>query len=331
MLKTSFQLRTIGNLLKERRKERQLTLSQISEITKIRMEYLKAIEEGNYNIFPSEVYLKGFLKNYAKFLGVNTERALAMYRREREFQSQEPTISMTKKIRERGLDISITPGKAIAFAVIIAVVLIVVYISTYIGRVLKEPNLRLISPVIVEADSEETMQTDDTSILLEGNVEVGSTLTINGQEFQTNNFERFREKFELQEGENKFTLVAESQFGRKTQLVLNVVRESEGSALVAGEGTETTPTATPTIASLRISGSIEVVNREAYIEYTLDDKRLGGKVYEVGAVIEITPSTLVKVFTPRPDALAITINGNSDTMSGTNTTWEVIAGQLKKS
>ena len=64
-------------------------------------EYLKALEESNYDSFPSEVYLKGFLKNYAKFLGINTERALAMYRRERDFKKNEPTISMSKKIMDK--------------------------------------------------------------------------------------------------------------------------------------------------------------------------------------------------------------------------------------
>ena len=105
MIKTSFQLRTIGALLKERRKERKLTLGQISEITKIRSEYLKALEESNYDSFPSEVYLKGFLKNYAKFLGINTERALAMYRRERDFKKQpEVGVFNTKDLlKELGL------------------------------------------------------------------------------------------------------------------------------------------------------------------------------------------------------------------------------------
>ena len=66
MIKSSFQLKTIGNLLKERRQERNLTLKQISEATKIRSEYLEALEKGDYSVFPSEVYIKGFLKNYAK-------------------------------------------------------------------------------------------------------------------------------------------------------------------------------------------------------------------------------------------------------------------------
>ena len=328
MIKTSFQLRTIGALLKERRKERKLTLGQISEITKIRSEYLKALEESNYDSFPSEVYLKGFLKNYAKFLGINTERALAMYRRERDFKKNEPTISMSKKIMDKSVDMTITPGRIIIVAVIIAAILTVVYIGSYVGRILKEPELKLTDPVALTSGQEDTIKVNAGTILIEGEVEVGSTLTINGQAFQTNNFEKFTEGFDLDPGINKFTLVAESQFGKKTQIILNVLREDDTT--LTPTGTDGIATVTPAIDALSMSGTIEIINRDAYIELTVDSENKASRVFAVGSTIEFADARKVKVFSPRPDAVKITINNKDESLDGTTSTWEIIGNEIKK-
>ncbi len=330
MLKTSFQLRTIGSLLKERRKERKLTVSQISEITKIRGEYLKAIEDGNYDVFPSEVYLKGFLKNYAKFLGINTERALAMYRRERDFRKTEPTISMSKRLIDKSLDLTITPSRVIIVAVIIAAVMTVLYIGSYVGKILKEPNLKVTAPIDLTSGQEDTLKVKENKVLIQGEIEVGATLSINGQEFQTNNFQKFTEGFDLEPGLNKFTLIAESQFGKKTQVVLNVVRDDGTTPQVAGDQTTTSTTPTPTSVTLTMSGQLEIVNRDAYVEVTVDGDNKASKVLSVGATLEFSGAKVIKIFTPRPDAIKMTINGQTDTAKSTTTTWEIIGDKIKK-
>lgn len=337
MLNTSFQLRTIGNLLKERRKERKLNIGQIAEITKIRREYLEAIEESNYDIFPSEVYLKGFLKNYAKFLGVNTERAVAMYRREREYKKGDPVISSAEKVQDKTINLTITPGRIIGLGLLIALILAVGYIGSYIGRVLREPELRILAPVPVEAGTEESLRVSDTNVLVEGEVEVGSTLSVNGQEYETNNFKKFSEQFELQPGLNTFVLVAESEFGRRSELTFNVFREGAAQDTATDDtdgevaGATSTPTPSPTPGAEEfLTGVITIVDREAYLEVTEDDTLTVGRVLQVGETIDFNEITFLKIVTPRPDAVQIEVNGEADLMNGTTTTWEIINGELTK-
>lgn len=62
-----------GQTLKEAREKRGLTLEAAEEATKIRRRYLKALEEENIKLLPEEVYSVGFLKNYARFLGLDPE------------------------------------------------------------------------------------------------------------------------------------------------------------------------------------------------------------------------------------------------------------------
>ncbi len=62
---------TIGEYLKRIREEKKITLEQVAEGTKIRIQFLKAIEEDRLHDLPSLSQAKGFCRLYASFLGLN--------------------------------------------------------------------------------------------------------------------------------------------------------------------------------------------------------------------------------------------------------------------
>ncbi|HHY36495.1 MAG TPA: helix-turn-helix domain-containing protein [Firmicutes bacterium] len=64
----------IGQFLKRMREEKGISLRTVAEETKIRVRYLKALEEGDYANLPGDVYARGFLRSYARFLGVELPR-----------------------------------------------------------------------------------------------------------------------------------------------------------------------------------------------------------------------------------------------------------------
>jgi transcriptional regulator with XRE-family HTH domain len=63
----------MGQQLKERRQELNLSLKEVENGTSIRMSYLKAIEEGDASHLISNIYARGFIKQYANFVGLNGE------------------------------------------------------------------------------------------------------------------------------------------------------------------------------------------------------------------------------------------------------------------
>jgi len=69
----------LGQLLQEAREQKGVSLEQVEEATRIRQKFLKALEEGNYTALPAEAYVKGFLRNYALYLGLDPEEVLALY------------------------------------------------------------------------------------------------------------------------------------------------------------------------------------------------------------------------------------------------------------
>ena len=61
----------IGNSLREARYRQQLELSEVELATKIRARYLQALEEEQFDALPAQTYVKGFLRTYADYLGLD--------------------------------------------------------------------------------------------------------------------------------------------------------------------------------------------------------------------------------------------------------------------
>ncbi|PIR99056.1 hypothetical protein COT87_01560 [Candidatus Collierbacteria bacterium CG10_big_fil_rev_8_21_14_0_10_44_9] len=75
-------MKTAGDLLKDKRILKELSLQDVSTKTKIKIEYLDAIENSNFSALPSSTFAKGFLRNYASFLYLNPDTIVAMFRRD---------------------------------------------------------------------------------------------------------------------------------------------------------------------------------------------------------------------------------------------------------
>ncbi len=73
-------MRSLRDLLINKREEKGLTVSQVAYETNISKKYIEALEEEDFSVFPAEAYLLGFLRNYADFLGLEYESTIAEYR-----------------------------------------------------------------------------------------------------------------------------------------------------------------------------------------------------------------------------------------------------------
>jgi len=69
----------IGNTLREARRRQGLDLAACEAATKIRVKYLAAMEEEQFEVLPEPAYVRGFLRSYADFLGVDTRLVMEEY------------------------------------------------------------------------------------------------------------------------------------------------------------------------------------------------------------------------------------------------------------
>jgi cytoskeleton protein RodZ len=69
----------IGTTLREARVRRKLTLQQAEDDTKIRVKYIQAMENEDFEVMPSPAYVKGFLRTYSGYLGLDSNVILQEY------------------------------------------------------------------------------------------------------------------------------------------------------------------------------------------------------------------------------------------------------------
>lgn len=70
---------SLGEKLRQAREERGISISEVAEQTRISSLYLDSIENDNYKPLPGGIFNKGFVKSYAKFIGIDEHEALQDY------------------------------------------------------------------------------------------------------------------------------------------------------------------------------------------------------------------------------------------------------------
>jgi cytoskeleton protein RodZ len=75
-------MQTLGEKLAEARMKKGISIQEASEQTKIRVSFLEAFEQNNFEIDLPDIYKKGFIKNYADLLDLNTDETATDYTRE---------------------------------------------------------------------------------------------------------------------------------------------------------------------------------------------------------------------------------------------------------
>jgi cytoskeleton protein RodZ len=114
----------LGELLEEARQNKGVSLEEVEEELRIRMKYLQALEEEDLSIMPPEVYVKGFLRNYAIYLGLDPEEVRALYYKTRPIEKGRKPDFLGRAGQIAGeeagprsfpMDMSLTPSRLLAF------------------------------------------------------------------------------------------------------------------------------------------------------------------------------------------------------------------------
>jgi cytoskeletal protein RodZ len=71
------RMSSVSEQLRQARQAQNLTLQQVAEITKIRSEHIRALEEGDYEVFSAPVYIRGFTRTYSTLLKLNVPQIMA--------------------------------------------------------------------------------------------------------------------------------------------------------------------------------------------------------------------------------------------------------------
>ena len=114
----------LGNILKEAREAKGLSLDELQSITKIQKRYLIGIEDGNYSMMPGKFYVRAFIKQYAEAVGLDPDPLFEQYKNEIPNTYNEELPEQLSRVQSRK---SISPDTSRIFD-ILPKILIVVFI-----------------------------------------------------------------------------------------------------------------------------------------------------------------------------------------------------------
>jgi transcriptional regulator with XRE-family HTH domain len=114
----------VGQILKEAREEKKLTVKEVAKDTNISVKYIIALETEDYSQFPAETFALGFLKNYATYLKLDNGMLMNLYRGEQIEESQAPLEELTKPTSSTLMD-----KNQVVTGISIFLILVAVYIA----------------------------------------------------------------------------------------------------------------------------------------------------------------------------------------------------------
>ena len=157
------------------RERKGVDLYRAERDTKIRARYLGALERGDYKDLPGAVYTKGFLRNYALYLGLDPDEVLSQWRRERgDTKDQPPVIAVPRPIAAPRQGLTFSPGMVVVVLLALAVLGFGAYLGVQVLRFSKPPTISVVDPAsaLLEVDDSATTYT------LRGTTLPGATVTI---------------------------------------------------------------------------------------------------------------------------------------------------------
>ena len=73
-------MESIGEKLRQSREEKGFTLEQVARDTHIAKRFIEAMEQEDFDVFPGEPYLLGFLRTYSEFLELDPQEMVSLYK-----------------------------------------------------------------------------------------------------------------------------------------------------------------------------------------------------------------------------------------------------------
>ena len=70
---------SVGEYLKEAREAQGMSLDQVASLTRIQLQFLQALEDEDFVKLPEHVFTKGFVRTYARSLGIDEDEALRRF------------------------------------------------------------------------------------------------------------------------------------------------------------------------------------------------------------------------------------------------------------
>jgi len=197
-------MKTIGKTLKDARLKKKVSLARLSEITKIRKEFIGAIEEDDWKKLPEFPVVTGFVKNIAQALGMGANTAAAFLKRD--YPPQDLRINPKPDVSKEFIW---SPKLTFLLGTVIIVVALFGYLIYQYIRFISPPMLNVEVPI-------EGQIVNEDKLSVNGKTDLEATIKVNNQPVLLDDKGDFTAEIEVTENTNEVTIVARSRSGKES-------------------------------------------------------------------------------------------------------------------
>lgn len=290
---------TVGNLLKKAREHSGKQIEEISQSTRIKPEYLHKIEQNDFKDFTSSTFVKGFIRSYATFLGLDAENIVALFRR----QIGEEDVPLKPKQRI----FTSAPGIVLSPATLMTIVVVIFFVCIFTFLIIQFYKLQQPPTFVLTAPAGSTVSVSKAGYEIKGYTEANTTVLINDTtQLQLHEDNTFSLLVDLKEGENTFKFTASKkniEGGKKNEKIIVITYTPGGKPTISPTTSGAQPSTEGTItAELTLSGT-------AWIQVVSDgvQKAVGQK--DSGYKLTFAAAKTIDITTGKPNISIITIDG----------------------
>lgn len=152
-------MESVGEFFKQVRETKGLTVDEVASKTRIRSDFVQALEDGNFAKLPDQVFAKGFVRSYARSLGLDEEDAIHRFAQsagafyDKQDERERLKVRQVEEERKRQAN-----RKAVAVAIGIAVLTLIFLLSREQSSVLRRSTSELNTPKRTTSASTEAME-----------------------------------------------------------------------------------------------------------------------------------------------------------------------------
>jgi cytoskeletal protein RodZ len=127
---------SIGQELKRERELRGITLEEIADSTKINIRFLRALEEDRLDMLPEQFFIRGIIRTYAKYLGLDEQSTLNTYLEDLQTQEKQETsdVEENPELNEEAESFPKQKKISLLFALMVLVVIILFVVILFVFR-----------------------------------------------------------------------------------------------------------------------------------------------------------------------------------------------------
>lgn len=136
---TELRTQSFGKYLRNERLLREITLEEIAEATKIKGDYLNALETDQFDKIPNQTFLKGYIRAYSRYCGLNEDEVLInfeFYDQLLNQNSQKTERSVEKGNKTENDRKNITGKRWLVYGLLFLCALLLSYFFAYFSRTL---------------------------------------------------------------------------------------------------------------------------------------------------------------------------------------------------